>query len=111
MSPVSAYLSARGFRDDEQTLLDLLTWRVRVATVEQMRSYVGIVTGRQVSSSLLPSLRKRGLLNQEFAVLAFQALQTPLLTWNPGEPAPSYGNLRWRLETRCFQTPNCRTTV
>ncbi len=97
--------------DDTLTLLDLLTWRVRVAKVEQLHDLFALCRGTALPSSLLPMLTDAGWLRQVTLGLAVPETQQPLFTWFPGDPAPAYARLRYHLRRRAQTAPHQRVSL
>lgn len=99
-------VAAHRFQDEALTLFDLLTWRVRVAAVEQLDDLLVACRGQRLSPQLLPILTDSGWLQQAAVVLALPDSEEALFSWCPGDPTPAYAALRWRLRQRAQTAPH-----
>jgi hypothetical protein len=88
-------MASRRLTDTDLLLLDALTLRVRVADEGQLAAAGGDGTSRR-----LARLRERGLLQRGTIAVRRPAVESPLWTWTPGNPAPPAGRLAWRLQKR-----------
>ncbi len=104
-------VAAHRFHDDKLTLLELLTQRVRVATVEQLYDLFHTCRRRHLPPSFLTMLTDSGLLRQETLVLAVPDAEQPLFSWAPGEPTPAFAVRQWHLRQRAQTATNRRVTV
>jgi len=84
--------------------LELLTWRVRLATSAQLDELTGM-------PRIWRGLLRAGLVEKAGAVVAVPELDRPLATWAPGQPAPRFSALAWKLVKRRRATPSRRVQV
>lgn len=75
-------------------LLDLLTWRLRVATETQLLRL------DETSVCRLPTLRRQRLICCQNLVACVPVMVEPIFAWSPGQAGPDCGALCWRLEHR-----------
>src|SRR5438874_1712938 len=89
----------------EQAVLDWFTWRVRLATAEQIKEFCA---GR---SSPVQTLATAKLIEAVDLVVAIPVLKSPLYTWMPGKAAPNFASLAWTLEKRRRDAVPRRTKI
>ena len=88
----------------DMDVLELLTWRVRLATAAQIAELTG-------QPRIWRGLLKAGLVAKAGAVVAVPELRRPLATWAPGQPPPRFSALAWSLLKRRRFTPSRRVQV
>ena len=84
----------------EETLLEILTGRVRVLTLAQIDGLLGDAASDE-APILLAALETQGLIERR-AVLARPALcfSQPIVSWRPGDELPEFGKVAYRLKSR-----------
>lgn len=108
-----AATSSLAFTDRDSALLETLTHRVRVLSIQQVGRtwWADTRTPSANACSRLKDLEQRGLVTLfESAVHPELDLPVPLLAWAPGAPPPELGPLAYRLETR-WTKPHLRTLL
>ena len=85
-------------------ILKLLTWRVRLATGTQLVEFSG-------SAARTRKLHVAGLLAKDSTVAAVPTLVQPLAIWLPGQEAPDFQALAWKLLQRRRSTRPKRVRV
>lgn len=99
-------------RDNE--ILDALTLRVRVLTVEQITRtwWSGLRHGRRAAVRRLEVLELAGSIHT-FDMLAHPelSLESPIGHWRPGAPTPDFDELAYRLGKRWALPPIRHTAV
>jgi len=98
-------------RDDE--ILDALSLRVRLLSLGQIAAmwWSDTPTGQRNARKRMRKLGAAGVL-RSLRVLArpLPPLELPVATWRPRKPAPCFGAVAWRLQSRWSEQP-CLTTV
>jgi len=79
-------------------LLEVFTWKLRVATTQQVLACDRALVGA------LNSLLKQRLLCEEPMLVRILVLERPLALWAPGDLAPDFPSLSWQMESRRHQT-------
>lgn len=98
--------------DVDQVILDLLTWRTRIATSTQVVRLLACT--QQTSSRIEPrfkNLIRAGLIERAKAVVALPRIDGPLFSWSPGNDEPDCNALAWHLERRWRSATSRRLTV
>ena len=94
--------------DRDRAILDALSFRVRVLSLEQIaRAWWGDAhDGRRLARRRLAVLERAGLVHRR-QVLArpILPLESPEFTWEPGDVAPDSGAISWRLRKRWTEPP------
>lgn len=89
--------------DRDMEILELLTKRVRVLSLEQVARewWARQARASENASRRLSTLEQGGLIHR-FSGFAHPELplEKPVATWSPGSPSPDFGNLSYRLRTR-----------
>ncbi len=88
----------------DRDILNLLTWRVRLATGPQLVEFAG-------SAARPRKLHQAGLLAKASVVVAVPTLVQPLASWFPGEEPPDFPALAWKLLQRRRSTPALRVPI
>lgn len=83
----------------DMDLLNLLTWRVRLATERQLREFSPKATAPR-------RLQQAGLLAKASVAVSLLELDGPLASWAPGLPLPNFPSLAWRLHQRRLSAPS-----
>lgn len=94
-------------------LRETLCCKARIAARGQAMRVLakGGVSSRRVAKRILHALVGQGLLRfEEVPARPLLHLESPLVTWRPGLPAPEFGPLAWSLEKR-WQEPLRPTRV
>lgn len=90
----------------DQAVIHSLLFCVRLATLDQLARtwWSPSATGRKNAGNRVTSLLRSGWLSTR-SVLARPLLPliAPEQIWNPGDPAPDFGALAWRLQSRWKQ--------
>jgi hypothetical protein len=93
-------------------ILEILTWKVRVLTIGQVRRIIQVGRRQPPSvAAVLNGLVAAGLLETQKVVLVVVEPAQPLYTWMPGDCEPAYGRILWQLEKRWRRTEARRTTI
>lgn len=94
----------------ELEVLDALTSRCRVLTIDQVGRLAGMGRAREprekASRELVARLRDKGMLEVVRALARPPLpLLVPELIWNPGEPVPDFRRVSYRLQRRWTVAP------
>lgn len=94
------------------SLLELLTWHVRLATDDQAREKLSL-DGCDSDSAvrLLRQLTRAGLIHREQIDVGVFDLHEPICVWSPGCRPPNLGSVAWRLFVRAQQVHRRRMMV
>lgn len=84
--------------DDDLWLLETLTWRLRVATFEQLR--LGIGCRPRPFERRVTQLQTAQLIWSRSVVIPILAIAEPLVIWMPGDAMPDWDALAWQLAGR-----------
>ncbi len=100
------------FHPHEQTFLDTLTWRGRVATPGQLCRLPAVDhLSRGACLRHLGRLRQLGLVATSPLGLRIVQVNEPLHTWDPGDDEPDFQGLAWKLEQRWSKLSAARAIV
>jgi hypothetical protein len=86
-----------------QSILDLLVHRVRVATVEQLTA-LGC-SSPDAAWKRLTALEKAGLVTRRQGVAVVLELAVPIVVWRPDQDEPEWPAIAYQLSTRWNQPP------
>lgn len=97
-------------------VLYVLTWGVRVLTVEQVQRMLdarceGFGYGFVSARSLVRRRQAQGLVNLAHVAAAFYEVTEPIVSRSPGAHAPDFGALAWQLELRWRNVQSRRVTI
>ena len=89
--------------DPTEQLLEALTKRVRLFTIDQAARtwWSHTVRPRNNARKQLRKLEEQGLV-ELITIMAIPEidLRTPVLEWQPGDPSPKFGPIAYQLRTR-----------
>lgn len=91
----------------DKQILQALCVSVRLFTLEQVAHHWWLKS----SNRLATARRRMGLLGrvgylskQQVLAAPLPSMQTPILSWKPGEAEPDHGAIAWRLQSRWTQS-------
>lgn len=91
--------------DDDMQLLDLLTWRVRLATEAQLEEFQPGMANR------VHYLAAAGFVHSAPMVVSVCETIEPLLRWFPGKNSPRFSALAYQLDKRRFSAPREKNRI
>ena len=86
-------------------LLDLLTWRVRLATADQLEAF------QHLSAVRVRQLLASGFVRSTSMVLSIISPCEPLFRWNPGTNPHSFSALAYQFEKRRGVSPRRKNRI
>src|SRR5690606_7256606 len=98
---------------DEQCVVEALTLKVHVITLEQVARtwWNDTPSGKREATARLSRLARAGWLVEEVApVRAELRLEAPFLTWQPGDADPAFGEVAYSISRRWQDKPT-RTSI
>jgi len=82
-------------------LLLVLTWQLRVITVDQLQRMLDAQFEPPGSATrIVRQLVRQGLLSSARTAATFVEATTPICTWPTGQPARDFASIAWELEKR-----------
>jgi hypothetical protein len=97
-------------RDD--AILETLSVKVRLLTLEQIAGvwWTPTPTGIANARKRLARLRSMGLIESwQVKAHPLLSLESPVITWIPGEPRPNFGAASYEFQTRWKEAPKTTT--
>ena len=89
------------FTDAELRLLNLLTWKVRVAADVQLAGFLDVADDQRAALlRRLKHLKQRGFLARHLVAVALFIPDAPLVNWLPDLSEPNWHAIAWQLERR-----------
>jgi hypothetical protein len=89
--------------DADRLLIETLCWKIRVLSREQavrLFAFAGVSSPRVAKRRLHMLDRLPMVCCEEVLARPLLALDAPVASWTPGEPAPDFNSLAWTLEKR-----------
>mgnify|MGYP001046004220 CR=1 FL=1 len=100
------------FTDAELRLLNLLTWKTRVAADVQLAGVVGVTASeRPAFVRRLKQLARRGFLSRHRVSVALLVPKAPLVNWLPDLSEPNWQVVAWKLQYRWNSLSASRTWI